>query len=190
MAASPQNLAVFKGIVSWKPAGASTFRDLGEVSALTITPELENIEYFSARSGVRTKVRDVVVQKSATLTMTIAEMTVDNIALGILGTVAPQVTGDPGFIVGADPEDQRQKVLGLAQDEVLGSLRYVGTNSVGRRFQVDVPSVSFKGGAALNLLSEEWATFEMTGEVLEDDGVFFRLFEIESPLSPTPPPTP
>lgn len=190
MASNPQNLAVLKGIVSWKADGASTYRDLGEVSALTITPELENLEYFSARTGVRSKVRDVVVQKSAQIAMTISEMTVDNIALGILGTVAPQASGDPGYIADADPEDQRQKIVGLAQDEVLGSIRYVGTNSVGRRFQVDVPKVSFKGGAALNLLSEEWATFEMTGEVLEVDGAFFRLFEIESPLSPTPTPTP
>ena len=184
MTASTANYTVSKGIVSWKPEGASTYRDLGNAPALSVTPEIEWLEHFSSRAGIRAKDLEVPVKLAGTVAITLDEFTLENVALAILGEVEDQTTGDPGFIasLGAG-ETQRRRVGIMTESQIIGALRYVGTNSVGRRVQVELPRVAFKGGSALNLVSDEWNQFELTGELLLDTATtgnigFGRIYEI------------
>jgi hypothetical protein len=88
--------------------------------------------------------------------LTLDEFTIDNVALAILGQVADQTTGDPGFISPLGPDEtQRRRVQLMTESTIIGALRYVGTNTVGKRVQVDLPRVAFKGGSALQLISDE-----------------------------------
>lgn len=183
MTASTANYTVSKGIVSWRPEGAQNYRDLGNAPALSVTPEIEFLEHFSSRAGIRSKDLEVPVQLAGTVALTLDEMTIDNIALAILGEVADQTTGDPGFVASPGPEGQRKRVQIMTESTIIGALRYIGTNTVGRRVQVDLPRVAFKGGSALQLISDEWNQFELTGELLLDTASsgnigFGRIYEI------------
>lgn len=53
----------------------------------------------------------------------------------------------------------------MADEEVKGALRFVGTNVAGAPLQVDLPSVTFAGGTAMNLIQENYGNIEVTGEV-------------------------
>jgi hypothetical protein len=184
MAASTANYTVSKGIVSWKPEGAPNYRDLGNAPALSITPEIEFLEHFSSRAGIKSKDLEVPVQVAGKVSLTLDEFTIDNIALAILGQVSDQTSGDPGFIASLGPgETQRRRVQIMSESTIIGALRYVGTNTVGKRVQVDLPRVAFKGGSALQLISDEWNQFELTGEILLDTAQtnnigFGRIYEI------------
>jgi hypothetical protein len=182
--ASTANYTVSKGIVSWKPEGAADYRDLGNAPALSITPEIEFLEHFTSRAGIKSKDLEVPVQIAGQVSLTLDEFTIDNIALAILGQAEDQTIGDPGFIpfLGQD-ETQRRRVQLMTESTIIGALRYVGTNTVGKRVRVELPRVAFKGGSALQLISDEWNQFELTGELLldtaETDNIGFgRIYEI------------
>jgi hypothetical protein len=71
----------------------------------------------------------------------------------------------------------------MSESTIIGALRYVGTNTVGKRVQLDLPRVAFKGGSALQMVSHEWNQFERTGEILLDTAStnnigFGRIYEI------------
>ena len=184
MTASTANYTVSKGIVSWRREGTSTYRDLGNAPALSITPEIEWLEHYSSRAGVRAKDLEVPVKFAGTVSLTLDEFTVENIALAILGSVEEQQSGDPGYLASPPQSGQRKRVQIMSESQVIGALRFVGTNTVGRKVQVDLPRVAFKGGSALQLISDEWNQFELTGELLLDTAAtgnigFGRIYELD-----------
>jgi hypothetical protein len=181
------NYQVGKAIVSWKPAGASTYRDLGNVSAAALQVNVEFLDHFSSRAGIRSKDRSVPVELAGEVTLTMDEITAENLAMAVLGTVSAQTSNDPGY--DANASTQRSKVDILAASNLDGALRIVGTNSVGRRMQIDLWSVSFKGGSSVAFIGDEWTEVELTGEVLRDEneGSFGRIAEITSSVSPDAP---
>ena len=64
---STDNYYVGKGKLSFKPTGAPTFRDLGNVTELETTPNLTTLEHFSSREGVEKKDKEVVTEKKLTV---------------------------------------------------------------------------------------------------------------------------
>jgi hypothetical protein len=184
MAASTANYTVSKGIRSWEPEGAASYHDLGNASALSIMPEIKFLEHFSSRAGIKSKDLEVPVQVAGKVSLTLDEFTIDNIALAILGQVSDQTTCDSGFIASLGPgETQWRCVQIMSESTIIGALRYVGTNTVGKRVQLDLPRVAFKGGSALQMVSHEWNQFERTGEILLDTAStnnigFGRIYEI------------
>ena len=88
MTASINNYTVGKGIVSFRKDGAGAYADMGNCTEFEFTPELEKLDHFSSREGVRTKDKSIVIQKSGTVRLVLDEWTRDNIALAVLGTNA------------------------------------------------------------------------------------------------------
>jgi hypothetical protein len=186
MASSPDNYALGRGILSFKETGQTNFRDMGNCTSLEFSSEIETLEHFSSRTGVRVKDAEVVLQTSGSLVATVDEITMENLRLAFLGSaLADQVSADPGY----DPNatDQRKKFNGLAAAKIEGSLRWVGTNAVGRRFQVDFHKVSLAETGSFNFIAQDdWAEAELTFDVLFDttENAYFTVYEIESPVSP------
>jgi hypothetical protein len=150
MTSSTDNLRIGKGIVSFQLGGTGSFRDLGNCPELEWTPEIEELEHFSSREGVRTRDKTVILEKKATIRMVLEEWMPENLALAFLGTV-DGVSGDISL---------------FDQNAIQGALRYVGTNEVGPKYQLDLPNVSIiPSGTGIGFISDEWGQLELNAEV-------------------------
>lgn len=147
------NLQVGKGIVSFKKEGSAEYRDLGNVSALTVTPDLTTLEHFSSREGVKKKDLTIIIEKKSTVVMTLEEFTPENLAMGLLGAVDLAAVGGPEVEI-------------FSENAINGALRFVGTNEVGPKITIDLWNVSFLPNGDINFLSDEWNNMELTGDVL------------------------
>jgi hypothetical protein len=85
---SIDNYTVGKGLVSFKKTGGAAFVDMGNCTEFEFTPEIEKLDHFSSRTGVRFKDKSVVIQKSGTLRLVLDEWTVDNLKMAVLGSSA------------------------------------------------------------------------------------------------------
>lgn len=144
-----------KGIVSFQKTGDVAYRDVGNVPEFEFTPALEELEHFSSRSGVRSKDRTIVIEKSGSLRIVLEEFTMSNLALAFLGTLTEDTSGSVIDI--------------FAENSITGAVRFVGQNEVGARFQVDFPNVSFIPSGSVGLITDEWGQIELTGDVLVDE---------------------
>src|SRR5436305_14786148 len=91
---STDNYYVGKGKLSFKPTGATTFRDLGNVTELETTPNLTTLEHFSSREGVKKKDKEVVTDKKLTVRLVMDEWTADNLAMALLGDTSVDTNGN------------------------------------------------------------------------------------------------
>ncbi|MGR3593100.1 MAG: phage tail tube protein [Limimaricola soesokkakensis] len=162
MPANPSinNYYIGKGVVYWTPEGGAE-RDLGNVPEFEFTPEIERLAHFSARSGVRTKDREVVIEKSARLRLLMDEWSLDNLAMALMGD-APVTDGTSGIT----------SFNLLAQSEVRGAIRFEGANAIGPQITIRLPVVSFLPNSSINPISDEWGGLEVSGEVLAVGGAF------------------
>ena len=158
-APSIDNYYIGKGVVYWTPDGG-TERDLGNVPEFEFTPNLEKLDHFSSRQGVRSKDRSVTVEKSATVRIVLEEWSLDNLVLALMGdTPAANVDTNMEFNV-------------MAVDELRGILRFEGANSVGPQITITLPSVAFRPSSSMNPISDEWGSLEVEGDVLLSEGTF------------------
>lgn len=152
MAASPLNYYIGKGVVSFAKFSSGetpgTDRDLGNVPEFEMTPNLETLDHFSSRTGVKTKDRSIVLSKSLAVRLVMEEWTVDNVALVMLGTVATDV------------------VSIFAQNTIEGQLTFTGANEVGATLVIVLFKVGFQPGSSLSPISDEWGSLELSGEAL------------------------
>lgn len=150
------NLQVGKGIVSYKPAGDSVYRDLGNVTSFRITPDAETLEHFSSREGIKKRDVLIVLQQTMKVTMTMEEFTAKNLALMVYGTVDEAAVGGPEV-----------EIFGTSIAR--GALRFVGTNDYGPKITVDLWNVSWTPSGDLEMISDEWNNMEVEGDVLAAD---------------------
>ena len=61
---------------------------MGNCTEFEFTPEIEKLDHFSSREGVRTKDKSVVLQKSGTVRLVLDEWSVENLKLAVLGSSA------------------------------------------------------------------------------------------------------
>jgi len=152
------NYWIGKGIIKFQPDGSTGYVPLGNAPEVEYTPAVDVLDHFSSMAGVRSKDRKVVREKSANIRIVLEEMTPDNLGLAFMGTVT-----DP-----TSPATEPYTIDIFSLSEIKGSLRYVGQNDIGPRIQVDLPNVSIIPTSSINLISEEWASMEITAEVLID----------------------
>lgn len=153
-----ENYSVGKGIVALKFEGDPDFVDAGNVSEFELTANLETLDHFSSRQGVREKDRSIIIQKSLELRMVLNEATARNMGVMLLGT--PVITGD------------HAEIDILSENVRVAAVRFTGNNDIGPKWSFNLPRVEFKPSSALQPLSEEWMEMECTGEVVAVAGSF------------------
>ena len=163
MPASPdvQNYHIGKGIVTWKEAGGSTFVDLGNAPSFVYTPNVEKLEHFSSREGVKTKDFTPVTQVGATIKLTLDEITALNLSFFALAEID---TTTPGAI----------SLSGLTKTEFTGDILMTGTNSIGQKVDF-AATVSFVPDGDFSMITDEdnFSIIEISAEVQKDaDGAF------------------
>lgn len=153
---STGNLAVGKGIVSFQKTGDSEYRDVGEVKEFEVTLAIDQLDHFTQRSGVKEKDFTVVLSRGGTARMIMEEWTPENIAVMMMGNVDINAVGGPILTI-------------MDEDATEGKLRFVGTNEVGPKYTLILDRVRFIPSSSLNMISDDWAPLEVTGEILKSE---------------------
>lgn len=156
------NLYVGKGIVSFKATGEADFRDLGEVPELEITLEIETLDYFSSRSGIRSKTLTIVLERGGAARWIMNEWTPGNLAMALMGEVDELGSEGPTFDI-------------LSTDAIEGELKFVGTNSQGPNYEVHLHRIRITPTGGIQFIQDaDWGAVEVTGELLlsESTGKF------------------
>lgn len=146
----PKNLSIFQGKLSFKKDGEAVFRDLGEAPEFTLQPNIEKKDYQSSRTGMRTKVREVAISTGGTVSLQLDEITRENLALYFYGSLSGDV------------------VKLLDSTEVVGVLKFEGTNIIGKRCDYEGRVSLTPSDAFAFLTSGEWANMKLSGELLLD----------------------
>ncbi len=160
-AASPNvdNYAILKGVVKFWETSDNDYRHLGNCPAFELTPTIETLEHKSSMSGVSSVDRKIVLSKALKARIVMEELTPQNLGIILMGDVTPS---SPEYVIDI-----------FTLSEVTGKLRFIGTNDIGAKVQMDFPSVSFTPSGSINMISEEWASMEITADVLVgSDGSF------------------
>lgn len=168
MATSPNVLNYFigKGTITFTPLLGSP-RDLGNAPAIKLTPSVTKLDHFSSRQGVKKKDLSVVTEQTLTLDITLDEITADNLALLLAGTVETGTGGEHIFQI-------------MSESEIKGAILFVGTNDVGNLVTLRLPSVSFGPSGGLDLISDGFGEIQLTGDVLQVAGSFGEIDVVEA----------
>lgn len=148
-----------KGVVKFKAIGAATYRDMGDCSSFSVTPNVQRLEHYSNRAGIRVRDFSRISQRQFSVAIQMDEFTADNMAMVLMGVVTSGVVATDHYA---------EKIDIMTAAEIRGAVRLIGTNEIGAPCQVDVPDVSFAGSKALELIQEGLATMELTGEANAD----------------------
>lgn len=161
MAASPStsNYYLGKGVWSFKSTSESISRDLGNSPESTITLNVERLDHFSQRDGVRNKDKSIVLEKGGTVELQLDEWSFDNLKLALLGS--ENTAGD--------------EVELFTENAIEGELTFVSGNEVGPTFTLTLDLVSFIPGQNLSLVGDDWGILTLNGEILSSSGLFGRL---------------
>lgn len=152
MAAGPvspsiYNYSVLKATVTFESTA------LGNVTEIEISPEDEELPHYSSQAGLKFADRTVSVSRKLNIRLVMDEWSDYNVRLAVMG-----------------PESGAINIYSLAERE--GALVITGTNSVGQKYTWTLGSVSFRPTGSINLISEEWATMEVSGTINAVGGIF------------------
>jgi hypothetical protein len=147
------NLQVGKGIVYFKKTGDSEYRDLGNVTELVLSPDMDTLEHFTSRLGVKSKDLTIILEKKATTKFTMEEMTPANSAIMLLASVDEAAVGGPKLDI-------------FSESSVTGSLKFVGTNDVGPKCTAEFFNISITPSGDYGFITDEWNNMEVTADVL------------------------
>jgi hypothetical protein len=152
------NLKIGKGICSFKREGSAEYVDLGNVTDVVLTADVETLDHFTSRSGVRSKDLVVTLSNGGQVQFTMEEFTPHNIGLKLVGDVDELAVGGPEI-----------DIWSLAS--IVGAFRFVGTNDVGPKLTVDLFKVSITPDGDFGLIEDDWGNMQVNAEVLKDDTV-------------------
>lgn len=150
------NYYIGKGIVSIKLLGESVFTDCGNVPQFEFLAKVTQLDHFSSRTGVRVKDFTAVIELAGTLTMQLEELTARNMGFALLGLP----TGGPS------PSPDTISIF--SNPVIYGSVKFVGTNSIGPNWTVNFPLVKLSPSKALGLIANTWGVIDLDGDVLFD----------------------
>ena len=94
---SRENISIFGGELYFQPDGAARARSMGHVDAFSWTPSIEEDDVFAATSGQRQKIATIIKETSVSLSLTLKETTIANMAYAVQGIEKPLLqTAKPG----------------------------------------------------------------------------------------------
>jgi hypothetical protein len=116
-------LTVGKGIGVFKPTGSTTFVDLGNCSAIELSPQFTTLDHFSSRRGVKLRDKRIITEKLAELRIVMEEWAAQNLAILLAADIDESDPTVPILNIGTLPATS-------------GEFRFYGTNDVGPKWEV------------------------------------------------------
>lgn len=161
MAAIPsaKNYQIPTGIVYFMETGQSTWRDLGNCPKVTLKPNLETKEHKSSRDGARSTDRVFVTSKDIDVTLSLEEITPENLRLFWLGTQSTN-------------SDAQAVIDIFTVNSITGSLKFTGTNEVGSTYEVILEQVEFLPSDSMDLIADDLISLPLTGKASKVNGSF------------------
>jgi hypothetical protein len=156
---------IAQGIVSIKAEGDSDYVLCGNVSEFAYTLTATRLKHKSSMAGTRFTDADVVTDIDSTVALKMDEATARNMSFALLATTEAEGGSSPILI---DIGSQRQ---------IKAAIRLIGTNDVGAKSQIDLPSCRIAPTGALALIGTgTWGEINLQAEVLGDvlTGIFGR----------------
>jgi hypothetical protein len=150
---NPENYRVGKGIVKFQQTD-DTLRDLGNCTEATLTPDVETLEHFSSRSGLKTKDKEIVLQVGGTVALTMEEFTPYNVALQTIGTLDEAAVGGPEIDI-------------FTNTNIEGQLTIEATNDVGPKWDWTLYRCSVTPTGDFGAIEDEWGNMELEMNVLQ-----------------------
>lgn len=147
------NLRIGKGIARFKRTGAPDFVHLGNCPSISLEPNMETLDHFSSMAGVRQKDLTIILEKAATLALTMEEFTANNLSLMLVGPVDELAVGGPTIEI-------------FGSNAIEGEFEFESTNEIGPKFTVHLYNVSFTPSGQLQLISDEWGNMEVEAQIL------------------------
>lgn len=151
------NYFIGKGNVYFTPDGGVE-RHMGNVPEFVFTPDITTLDHFSSMLGVKSKDLTLILEKKGTLKITLDELTPNNVALAVLGSVDEEAVGGPEVEI-------------FAVSQINGSIRIVGTNDYGARITGTFHNVQFTPSSDLSMITDEFGQIELEGAVLPSSTV-------------------
>lgn len=154
---NPENYRVGKGIVRFTPTDGD-LRDMGNCTEATLTPEIETLEHFSSRSGIRSKDKEITLEVGGVVAITMEEYTPFNVSLQTLGELDEAAVGGPEIDIFQNTQTE-------------GRLQIEATNDVGPRWNWDIYRVAVAPTGEFGAIDDEWGNMELEMNVLSSTTV-------------------
>jgi hypothetical protein len=87
------------GIVYWRGESDTFWRDMGEVPKFEFTPNVDSLDWFSHRQGVKQRLRSFVTQQTGAVALTLQEGTAKNWGLALMSTPLVAVSVTTGTLI-------------------------------------------------------------------------------------------
>ncbi len=150
-------LYIGKGVVSIKKTGAMDWTDMGFVSKFQLALSETSIDYFSPRQGIKQKVRSLITEQAGKLTIVIDDMTIDNLALAVMGDDVATTAGDPVVQI-------------FAVTSITCEMQFIGANEVGGTFDAYLRQVQLKPSGTVDLIGDALGSLTLEGDVQSVSG--------------------
>jgi len=150
--ASTANYTIPKGIISIKTVGTNTWRDVGNAPQFEVAYEATKLEHNTSRAGIATVDFTATTAQKTTITTSLEEWDVDNIALAIDG-LSTDLSGE-------------QLIEAGQGTDVQVSVKIVQTQDIGPQYTWLFPTCTVNRAATLSLIGEEFASIPLVIDVL------------------------
>lgn len=156
-----------KAQIFFKKSGATEYENLGDADALTLEIAVEEQERYANDRGIRTLVKRTVTQTSATVSMTLAQMSAFARAASLMSD-AETIDGNEEVInLGGEIVELTSggHKSGVASNPTLrGELVIRGVNAEGPKSLLRLWDVEIRPASARSFISDtEIATIELSG---------------------------
>lgn len=149
------NYARTGGVLYFKREGDTEWRDLGNAPQFSLSQDIDKLEHKSARTGKRVTDRTDINELTASLAITLEELTPRNLGIRLMGDPTVDGAGVATIEVGK-------------LNEVKGAIRWVGDNT-GPSWTLEFPYCSFFPDDAIDFVSDEYMQMQLSCDVLWDD---------------------
>lgn len=134
------------------------YRHVGNVQELNISAELTTFEHKQTMSGLKSTDLEIITEVSKTVNAILEEVTPENMALFVMGTVTTNSEGG-------------QEIAGLSLTQILCSLRWVSDNPYGQQMIFDCRA-SIKPTGQFDFITEDLTSIPLEFKVLQANGRF------------------
>lgn len=147
-----------KANVYFTPKTGGTRRHLGNVPELTFQIETEKLDHFSSMAGIKKKDFSATVSSTATVTLSLEEISLENLRLALLGGS-----------IGTDSSTEGDGLQGFeigAVESFTGEIECIGSNDVGQKVTILLYEVTLTPSDAVSFIGEDYTVLSLTGDCL------------------------
>lgn len=156
-----------KAQIFFKKTGETEYQNLGDADSLTLEISVEEQERYANDRGVRTLVKRTVTQTSATISMTLAQMSAFARAASLMADAEVIDGTEEALDLGGEIVEFQSggHKSGIASNpSIRGELVIRGVNAEGPKSLLRIWDVEIRPASARAFISDtEFATIELTG---------------------------